>query len=145
MLQDLLRSTPTEVEAEYLKDSAFFITFKYLSSAEIEKAVQAQKMAFRAGKVETKGFTDALRAAVANSITNWRGLTKSVLLRMDMDLDLEKLNKAEFDELPCTPEIKLAMLKADATFFEWCQSICMEIATMRELKARQEEKNLQTL
>lgn len=143
MLEDLLRSTPTEVEAEYLP--GFFVSFRYVSNPEIERVVQAQKGTFRAGKIEMKGFTDAMRMAVAGGIIGWRGLTKANLLKMDLDLDLEKLEKAEFEELSCTQDTKLLLLKADAPFFEWVQGICTEIATMRDMKAEKEAKNSLTL
>lgn len=142
MLENLVRQQPTTVEVEYKNGSGFFVTFRYVGNAEIEQAAAQHRGEIRDGKMTVNPITESMRLAVAQGIVSWRGLTAAVLLSyLELDFDLEALAEVK-GEIPCTMDDKLFLLRNDVDFNNWCQGIAYDISAMRELAARQAEKNL---
>lgn len=156
-LDKLLKERPTEVEVEYplapLGDgdeasSGFFVTLRYVGLPELERVLGDKKVnrkVLKGNRVKDLGsVNDALRQAICRAILGWRGLTKEVLMRLNLDLDPEAVEAMPDVELPCTNENKVILLKHDAEFFRWVQDIASDINEMREIEAGEEAKNSPT-
>jgi hypothetical protein len=143
VLRDLIRKEPTRIDSEYLNGSGFIVTFRYVSNPEIEQMSAQIRAEIKDGRI-INPYTTGMRMAVANGIVDWKGLTKDVLLKMDIDFDEDALLLLD-KEISCTPDDKAWLLEQDAQFNDWCQSIAYDIGKMREIKARAEEKNSLTL
>jgi hypothetical protein len=134
VLSELVRREPTKVEAEYLP--GFYVTFRFVGSAEIEEIAARVRSEIRGG-VYLSARTEGMRQAVAAGVVGWRGLNSKTLLLLDLDLDEDRVP----EELPFSRDDLEYLLANDASFNNWCQEIAFDINRMRQLRARDEEKN----
>jgi hypothetical protein len=138
MLKNLLSSQPTQAEIEYL--DGFFVTLRYTGMQELERAMDTQKVARGGGIDVLDGVSKVMKVAMSRAIVSWRGLTKEVLLKMNLDLDLKALEDMD-EELECTDEDKVLLLTKDSAFYAWVQRIAVDILALREHQAKEEIKN----
>ena len=151
MLDKVLKKRPTEIEAEYpLEDfedgTGFFVTLRYVGLQELERSLEGNtRKALKGGKVKdvAGGITDGLRQAVARAIIGWRGLTKAILVHMNLDLDLEALEDLP-EEIPFSDESKVTLLQNDGVFFRWVRDLVTDITEMRMAEVSDEAKNSPT-
>jgi hypothetical protein len=84
--------------------------------------------------------TEAFRIAYAEKIIkDWRGLTLDVLKRFIV-LKQDAENSAD-EELPFSPDNRLALLSASAEFDNWVTNVCQDVEAFNRVKKEEQLKN----
>jgi len=136
LLKEKRRDTPT-AWATFM--DTFEVEVKYIERRELRRIIKkASKRAWIKHQPVEDIDENKMAEEMEELISNWRGLTPEILAKI-LPVDISGMKN---EEIPCTYENKIVLLKEAYDFDVFIQETCTDLANFEEEIQEEEVKNL---